>query len=49
MRTEFMIRWVEKKIFFRFLDVKSPIEKCVGCFLVYPFQGSLLSKQSVSE
>ena len=35
MRTKFMILWIEKKFFFRFLDFKSTIEKCVGCFLIY--------------
>ena len=38
-----------KNFFFRFLDFKGTTGKCVGCFLVYPFKGSLFSKQSVSE
>ena len=33
MRTKFLIRWIFKKFF----DYKGVIEKCVGCFHVYPF------------
>ena len=48
MRTKFMIRWIEKKIF-KIFDHKSAIEKSMGCFLVYPFQGSLFFKKGVTE
>ena len=35
-----MIWWGEKKNLLDFW-LKGAIEKCVGCFLVYPFKGSL--------
>ena len=40
MHTKFMI-CLKKKNFFKIFDLKGAIEKCVDCFLVYPFQGSL--------
>ena len=31
----------ENCFFFLVFDAKGAVEKCVGCFLVYPFWGSL--------
>ena len=41
MRTKLVIRRVRKKIFFEKIENferKCIIEKCVSCFLVYPFK-----------
>ena len=39
MRTKFMIREAKKCLFFFNLDLRGVMEKCVDCFLVYPFYG----------
>ena len=44
MHTDFFRFKISKKKFFFLIQILGIIEKCIGCFLVYPFLGGFLLK-----